>query len=447
MPVTNPFARQVVRLTLGARLAEIEKRSSRYREITDHDAIRAFQLAAFNQTWQAACARYRFYRDWRDRGRLPAEIGALDELRHFPVLRKADLQPRLDQIMADAAPCGSTSTGGSTGQPTRFPRTEADADLLHASQYVGRAWWGMRPGDRQVILWGHSHLFGDGLKGKIAVARRRAKDWLIGIQRLSAYRLGEAELDHYREVIARSPGAVLYAYVSAARRLANHVQQRGDGRIAGKLKLVILTAETIAEGDAAMIGGIFGCPVANEYGLAEAGTVAYGDPAGDGLRVLWDSHHVQAGAGGEALISSLRPLRFPLIKYGTGDMVEADPTLDGDGAGGLLRLRRVIGRMNDLVDLPLAGGRAVTTHSSVLTQTIKHAPEVRSFEARQRGRKLTIAVLIDEPAALPRVRARAITELRREFADLDTDALIFELLERETLTLAGKHRFIVREAA
>ena len=44
---------------------------------------------------------------------------------------------------------------------------------------MARSWWGVNPLDNMVLLWGHSHLFGTGIKGQINHKLRLLKDILI----------------------------------------------------------------------------------------------------------------------------------------------------------------------------------------------------------------------------------------------------------------------------
>jgi hypothetical protein len=60
------------------------------------------------------------------------------------------------------------TTGGSIGEPARYPSGTTEADLAWANMYLGRGWWGIRPFDEHVMLRGHSHPFGTGLKGRVA---------------------------------------------------------------------------------------------------------------------------------------------------------------------------------------------------------------------------------------------------------------------------------------
>jgi phenylacetate-coenzyme A ligase PaaK-like adenylate-forming protein len=59
------------------------------------------------------------------------------------------------------------STGGSSGEPTAFPTNKDESNFLYSNIYIGRSWWNIKPLDPTLLYWGHSHLFGSGIKGKI----------------------------------------------------------------------------------------------------------------------------------------------------------------------------------------------------------------------------------------------------------------------------------------
>src|SRR5512135_495680 len=166
------LARLVVGVGLRDRLQLLADQRQRHESITDPSQIAQWQLSAFNGIWQHARQRYRFYRDWQRRHRLPDRLAHIDALRDFPILTTSQVQESLGGIAEDAAPCRLIFTGGSSGQTRRFPRGAEDQALLYANMYLGRSWVRVRPGDGIVSIWGHEHLFGAGALGRFRKARR-----------------------------------------------------------------------------------------------------------------------------------------------------------------------------------------------------------------------------------------------------------------------------------
>jgi len=117
------------------------------------------------------------------------------------------------------------------------------------------------------------------------------------------------------------------------------------------VKAVIGGAEGFPDQDSVgMIGELFGCPVAMEYGSVETGLMAHTLPDGS-YAVFWRNYFIEAcdeGPGGARIlrVTSLYERCFPLLRYEIGDEIE----LSDDGAQcGLRGLNKVMGRMSSYV--------------------------------------------------------------------------------------------------
>src|SRR5262249_35555985 len=151
----------------------------------------------------------------------------------------------------------------------QFPRGSEDDRFLYTNMYLGRSWASIEPGSNIVLLWGHAHLFGSGMAGRLAVAKRVVMDRLIGTRRLSVYRLDEASVASYFDTIRARPGAVLVGYVCAIRKLLDHVEATGiDGRSA-KIRAVVFCSETVFPRDLDRVRRLLGSIPLIEYGMQE----------------------------------------------------------------------------------------------------------------------------------------------------------------------------------
>jgi phenylacetate-CoA ligase len=416
---------------------------ARHEAVRDPGAIAAWQTARFNVVWGQALARHRFYRRWRETHGLPDRLETIAQLADFPVLRRAEIQAHADEIFADAAPCSRVVTGGSTGQPAAFPSGRDVLDQTHANAYLCRSWWGIRPGDRIVLLWGHAHLFGRGALGRVNMWRRHVQDLAIGTTRLNGYKLAPEHLAAQARAIAARPGCVLIGFASGLRRLLDHIEDHGPPSSAFRVRGVIFCAELVEDDDFARARALLGAPAWAEYGSIEQGTIASSTPAGDGLHFLWQAFATHAAPDKELVVTSLQERRFPLVNYGTADLVEPlTPNF-----GGVFRCARILGRANDAVDVPLAGDRSAPAHSQLIAMVAKQPPGVRNYQVVDRGGTLTFRLALRPGAgtSLAEAGARIARELAREFPDLDAGRLRFEPLDAVERTVAGKQRFIVKE--
>jgi phenylacetate-coenzyme A ligase PaaK-like adenylate-forming protein len=402
-----------------------------------------WQLSAFNEIWRRAGQRYRFYRDWRRIHGLPEQLSHIDELRGFPILRKSDIQEDLAAIAEDAAPCRLVSTGGSSGQTGLFPRGSEDAALLYASMYLGRSWAGISPGDRIVLIWGHEHLFGAGAVGRFRKAKRQVMDWLIGTCRLSVYRLDDDAVGSYFESVKARPGAILIGYSSALRKILDFVERSGaDGSSAG-IRVVVFCSEPVTTRDFDRVRRLLSSWPVVEYGMQETGVLAYSRPDSADLIFLWDSAHCWATTEHELVVTTLQPVRFPLVNYGTEDTI--DPA-DSAATSLPFRCGRIAGRARDILSITLNGGRTVEVHSEVLVDVLDAiTPRLRSYLIHQRADIIDIAIQAAQGHELGAIRDRFFEEIRREFPDIDAGKFTFSPLDHERLTIAGKRKSVVRE--
>jgi phenylacetate-CoA ligase len=432
--------RLVVAVGLRRRLQLLAERQALHRRLDAPDLMAQYQLAAFNAVWRMARQRYRFYADWQRRHGLGDRIADLSELGHFPVLRKRDIEENFQAIAEDARPCGFVATGGSTGPASWFPRGPEDHAFLHSNMYLGRAWAGVAPGDTIVLIWGHEHLHGVGMNGHLNRLKRRLFDRLIGTERLSVYRLDDRSVSRYFAAIRARPGAVVVGYVSALRRLLDHVERAGiDGREA-QIRAVIFCSETVFPRDLERVRALLGAVPLIEYGTGETGVMAYSAPDSSALTFLWDAFHCQVSDIGELHVTSLQRFRFPLINYGTGDRVRL---LEGEDRLPF-RCARIAGRTRTLLELRASDGRAMEVHSELLEDCLDLVPEVRSYFICQTGSEIDISVRTLGDQDLAATRRRFLDILARQCDAVDGSQIRFSPLLREPYTVAGKRQYVVR---
>jgi phenylacetate-CoA ligase len=431
----------LLRRFFARRLALLESKRELYHSVTDPSAIRAFQTNAVNAQWQSALAKYTFYRQWQYEHGLPDRIESLAQLAEFPVLQKKDLLDHAKTIEREAGPCRWATTGGSTGQPVRFPLSSADLDEFYSNSYLGRSWWNIAPFSRIFMLWGHSHLFGTGIGGQIREWQRRINDYIIGTTRLNAYRLGEEDIMTYYAKINLEPEASVIAYASAFSKVLDYIEKYGQVPTYSSHRRILLTSEYIFPQDVKRIRDIFGVEPIIEYGAAETGVIATSEGSTDHLRVMWNSFVCQQASDNELILTTLWNRHFPLFRYAIGDRVRvSDASSDS-----ILFFSEVLGRSNDALRLPLKSGRTIKVHSEFFTHIIKSLPNVQSFLIVESSEKIKVKLRFRDNADLHSSRQLALQKIRREFPDVLEERITFESLADEVRTIAGKHRFIIRE--
>ncbi|MEO1102238.1 MAG: hypothetical protein AAFW98_00665 [Pseudomonadota bacterium] len=357
---------------------------------------------------------------------------------------KTRIKPILATVPDSAMP-GVTfrSTGGSTGEPFRFPVAPEEANHAALDIWLGRRRLGITPADPMFLLWGHAHLLGSGFRGAINKMRRQVSDRLLGYTRVSAYDLADEDLQLAGDRLIADKPFYAVGYSSALDRFARVNADRARDFATLNLKAVIATAEGFPRADSrAVIGATFGAPVAMEYGAVETGPLAYEDPAtGNGFAVFHIHHRLTLRGGdgpaaGEVLVTSLTPRALPLMRYALGDLaVPGAITPDG----GITQIARVIGRCNDVVTLPTGAN----IHSEAFTHCMRDMSGIAAYQ------------VVAPQGDWPRLRYAAPHELpkdatqtvRRRLAVVDPALaeIALERVDSLPLSVAGKHRMVVSD--
>lgn len=424
---------------LKRRLALLAEKQERYRT-SDRAEIEAFQSRRLTQIWSYCVREVPFYRRWAREHGLPANIHHPSDLAQFPVLTKKLLVDRRDEVFAGLSPKAFVSTGGSTGEPARYPATPACLEPGWANAYLGRGWWGIRPFQRHVHIWGHAHLFGAGWRGRVAQVKRRALDAMMNATRLNAYDMSPDAIDRYARIIAATDPVTIIGYTSAVFRLARHVLATPELELSRTLKGVIITSESSSGTDIAVIEEAFRAPVIQEYGSAETGVLAYSHPDTGQMHMFWDSFAALRSAEGDLRVTTLNRRVFPLINYTLGDVAETD-TPPGES---VLSLRRVQGRTQDAVMLGGTDGSVKILSAILLVHILKLYPGVRSVAFEQHSERfLGIFVEADRPLDLGSINAFFADEIvKMDFPRFDPGSVTFVQVEEQQRTLSGKHRLI-----
>ena len=289
----------------------------------------------------------------QEAGLTPDKLSSLADLRKLPCMSKQDASANLDDLVWRAVPGGAFkyNTGGSSGQPLIFhfgrPRQASDA----AGRMRARRWWGVEPGEPEVYLWG-------------APVELNKTDWvktvrdrLVNQLVLNAFAMSPTSMDRYLDAMEAFAPRCLYGYASSLALLAAHAKERGRKPRLPRLKVVCATGEPLLEHQRALIGEVFGAPVANEFGSRDIGFTAHETPQGQVLlmsesivlEVLDEAGDpVAPGEMGEAVMTGLCSDAQPFIRYRTGDMVRMSEEPDRTGRG-LHVIAEVVGRRTDFL--------------------------------------------------------------------------------------------------
>lgn len=281
------------------------------------EELQALQLARLNRLLDHAALAVPYYAD-----RIPRTVTSLEALRELPLLDKQTLRANASSLRSRQYRRGARvkTSGGSTGAPVTVLKSRRAFGRELAAAWRGYGWAGISIGDRQARFWGVPMT---------AAQRRRMRliDFMGHRVRLSAFNLTEEAIAAHIERLARFRPDYLYGYVSILREVARHVLRRG--RPSGLApRAAITTSEVLGAPDRRLIGEAFDCPVFDEYGCGEVGTIAHECEAGS-LHINAENVFVEVvdpdgralgpGTQGEIVVTELNNLAMPLIRYRLAD--------------------------------------------------------------------------------------------------------------------------------
>lgn len=412
-------------------------RGGRYRLLTKPEEIKSFQVERFNVVWSDAFSNIPFYRDWKNKYNLPEKISSLEELAQWPLISKRNLQENKQSLLRDnKKPTGYIKTGGSTGEPLHLPTWE-DTETS-PSMWLGRAAYGIEPGMKIFLIWGHHHLYGKGIKRQLNLVKRSLKDWLSNMKRVSAYDISENAMSLvFKEYNQFSPEFIIGFSASVLSFV--RVNQKEKEQQNFKIKAVLCSAGPLSVSENQEISSFFNAPVCMEYGSAECGVMAYTIPSSSEYITFWDTHLLQGMKDefGEVknIVTRLTDCYFPLIRYDIGDYLELENDVDFNS---VCKIKTVKGRPSDMVRL----NDGTTFFGAAVGDCVKQIQTIvaNQLHVYQNGVQLNVTAiqpLTESDFSLIKLRLTTI------IPGLKTQNLIITQTEQLQKTIGGKTPLVV----
>ena len=422
------------------RLKLLKDKKELYKTMVEPKDIYEYQLNKFNLMWENAYNNIPFYTMWKEKYNLPSKIKSIEEIKDFPILTKKDIQQNQDLIFNHLKNYKTLSTGGSTGEPTKFPYMQFEMEERWASAYVARNWWSIKPLDAILLFWGHSHLFGTGLKGKINQFKRVVADWLINTKRLNAYDMSIDTLEKYYQDVKKSNPKSIFGYTSSIYKLAKYIDDNNlDIGDKSNLKAVIVTSETVTSSDVKLIEKIFKVPCVSEYGLAELGIVSYSHNSSNNIDIMWDLFIATKSENNILNITTLYDKKFALINYNTDDTV----SILEEYKSSLIRLNSIDGRVQDVLNIQTIDNKVLSLSGILMIHILKGFPNIYEISFKQLlNNKIKISIVSDKEVDLKTIKKFFIDIIKKDHPTLNGECVFIEQIEEVTKTVAGKTQLI-----
>ena len=259
---------------------------------------------------------------------------SVEVLRTLPLLTKDIIREQQFNIYSDETGTGWNTwgnTGGSTGEPLKFPRKGNGQWNEPVCQYMTYSYlneWGGggKSGDVIVSLSGN-RIPEEKQQKKIFYDIEGNFPW--GKYRFSTLYMKEENMPYYVEAINQSNATFIRGYSAGILTLAQYIRKHHVA-LDIQLKGIYLTSEAFAESSRKFISDVFRCPVIGQYGHTEMSVYAYQHkddsvyeclPLYGYTEVLDDKgRHVKEGETGEIVVTGFNQIGMPFIRYKTGDL-------------------------------------------------------------------------------------------------------------------------------
>ena len=397
---------------------------------------RLLQTAAKHSPWHAE----RILAAGVDVGANCAPV-TLEQLRRLPVMTKEDARVNVDRMRWVGVPGGASkyNTGGSSGEPLifYFGRSRQASDA--AGRIRARRWWGVDVGDREAYLWGAPAELNK--TDRIKTLR----DGLLNQLVLNAFAMSAANMDAYLDAVQAFRPKCIYGYASSVALLAARARARGIRLRLPELRVVCATGEPLYPHQRQLIEGVFGVPVANEFGSRDIGFTAHETPHGQMLlisesimlEVLDEAGQpVAPGKLGEAVATGLCSDAQPFIRYRTGDTLRMSPQGCSDGRA-LHVLSEVVGRTTDFVVRP----DGAVMHALAVIYVLRAVEGIAQFKFIQHALRDVEVLVVPASQWTEASHAAVIAGLA---ARLGNEVRVsIRLVDAIPVEASGKYRYVV----
>jgi len=332
------------------------------------------------------------------------------------------------------------SSGGSTGEPTRFIQDgQYDKWIKATNKYYYQDMLGIDEVNvKKVILWGSER---DIFKGSIGL-KTKIINWLTNTVFLNSFKMAEEDMVDYIKIMNSYRPELIQGYAGSLYELCRYAEKK-------KLKIhtpkiLVSEAETLSDEMREKIETIFGTKLYDFYGSREtsslAGECKYGlihiFMFNNYIEIL-DSRNqpVKEGEEGRVIVTALHNYAMPFIRYEIGDMAVLGPEKCECG-NPLPTLKKITGRVTDYFireDGTIVSGTALT-----LTFNLKDW--VKAFQIIQEDYK-KIKILIVRSGNVNESEKKDI-EWKIKFLLGGDCKITWEFVDEIPKTKSGKYLYI-----
>ena len=364
----------------------------------------------------------------------------------YPIIDKNIIRKQGSRMYSDKISESWTrwqNTGGSTGQPLRFPT--ASKNFLQAGNEIAHQFYlfrkmGYQFGDHICSVDGRRVDEIDLSKGIYWGYNREMFPY--GKEHFSTLYLNDETATSYIHKLNEVKPDFLRGYPSGIKTLCEYITNSGV-KLSFKLKGVYLTSENFDESQRNYISNVLQCPVWGQYGHSEMSIFGYQKPNDKkyyispfyGYTEILDANgnHVKEGEQGEIVVTGFNNYGLLFIRYKTGDLAEYGGTLEN----GEVVLNTLLGRSADyLVDI---NNKKQYLVGLIFGGHLHAFTEIKQWQIEQHEiGQITIRIVKDS-----NWKSQTENDINRFFMDNGFYPRI-EFVEHIEKTARGKQKFLIQ---
>jgi phenylacetate-CoA ligase len=407
--------------------------------ILEHQFLRLSRLLA------TAEAHVPYYREmFRSLGIHSNDIRNLADFAMLPVLTKDIIRERQDDLLREDVPKKELivgNSGGSTGVPLSFYRSQAILDACDAGTFRNCLQAGWKPGDMVAFIWGFNPQLWE-----MPAWEFELRQHLRRMYQFDPFHSSAEQMDRWLAKWKQIRPRVVIGYASSVARFAEHIER--TGKQVAPLLGAFTTAEKLYPAQREVILRVFRCPVYDMYGSSEVNNIACTCSLGrmhvsaDCVVLEVDRKQALPGLPPPFIVTSLWNDVMPFIRYRNEDCGElVEGFCDCGNQFPLMKLN--ISRVSDNFTLP--SGEVV--HGEFFTHLMYGSKGIAMFQFHQTALD-SITLWIVPNSEGTAAREDAVRLVVEQVEELDaTRTLKIQVQETEAIPLSrnGKHRFIISD--
>lgn len=403
--------------------------------------LAARQRSGLREIVRHAAATSPFYAErFAAAGIDPAAVETMADLADLPLLTKADVRGRLDDILSRSyrrADLVAAKTGGSTGEALHVFCDRRGVQRRGAAALRADGWSGWRLGQPLAAVWGNPPT---------AAGWRTRLRWAIKdrVIYLDTMKIDDAAVGRFLADWRRVRPGLLYGHAHSIYILAEALRGRGETvRPAG----IVATSMMLMDHERRVIEEVCGTPVTNRYGCEEVSLIACECERHEGMHLNAEQSIVEflrddgspcgPGEDGRIVVTELINRGMPMIRYEVGDRGAPSDRVCSCGRG-LPLMEGLSGRTADF--LRAADGSQVAG-ISLIENTLTRFPGIRQLQLVQE-RELAVDVNLVPGEGYGQDTANRLVANLRDALGVDF-AVDIRLVERISQESSGKYRFSI----